>query len=154
VKSAPDVLKIGAEKQKAPFAKGAFCFNRQHHDWPDFTPPRRPEIAPPLTIHALRRKPMALLNLVYRDQLFPRPAYKRAFDVCREREGDKRACKLTVELLALAHERACEAELAVAIDGELDAGRLPDVGVLQERFTPEGTAVPKRRFSSDYSSHS
>jgi hypothetical protein len=49
VKSAPDVLKIGAEKQKAPFAKGAFCFNRQHHDWPDFTPPRRPEIAPPLT---------------------------------------------------------------------------------------------------------
>ena len=26
-------------------------------------------------IHALRRKPMALLNLVYRDQLFPRDAY-------------------------------------------------------------------------------
>jgi hypothetical protein len=23
-----------AEKQKAPFAKGAFCFNRQHHHWP------------------------------------------------------------------------------------------------------------------------
>ena len=28
-------------------------------------------------IHALRRKPMALLNLVYRDQLFPRQAYRR-----------------------------------------------------------------------------
>ena len=27
-------------------------------------------------IHALRKKPMALLNLVYRDQLFPRPAYR------------------------------------------------------------------------------
>ena len=27
-------------------------------------------------IHALRRKPMALLGLVYRDQLFPREAYK------------------------------------------------------------------------------
>ena len=26
-------------------------------------------------IHSLRRKPMALLNLVYRDALFPRPAY-------------------------------------------------------------------------------
>jgi hypothetical protein len=26
-------------------------------------------------IHALRKKPMALLNLVYRDQLFPRRAY-------------------------------------------------------------------------------
>ena len=31
-------------------------------------------------IHALRRKPMALLNLVYRDQLFPREAYRRTFD--------------------------------------------------------------------------
>jgi hypothetical protein len=31
-------------------------------------------------IHALRRKPMALLNLVYREQLFPRPVYARAFE--------------------------------------------------------------------------
>ena len=31
-------------------------------------------------IHALRRKPMALLNLVYRDQLFPREAYRRNWD--------------------------------------------------------------------------
>jgi hypothetical protein len=29
-------------------------------------------------IHALRRKPMALLNLIYRDQLFPRAAFCRA----------------------------------------------------------------------------
>src|SRR5437899_6759800 len=31
-------------------------------------------------IHALRRKPMALLNLVYRQQLFPRRAYTRAYE--------------------------------------------------------------------------
>ena len=31
-------------------------------------------------IHSLRRKPMALIGLVYRDQLFPRPAYARAFE--------------------------------------------------------------------------
>jgi hypothetical protein len=31
-------------------------------------------------IHALRRKPMALLSLVYRDQLFPRDAYRHTFD--------------------------------------------------------------------------
>ena len=36
-------------------------------------------------IHALRRKPMALLNLVYRDQLFPREAYRRMFDRLIER---------------------------------------------------------------------
>src|SRR5208282_322482 len=62
-------------------------------------------------IHALRKKPMALNNLVYRDQLFPRPAYARAFAVLHRSIGDKRACKLTVELLALAHDRGCEVEL-------------------------------------------
>ena len=33
-------------------------------------------------IHALRKKPMALPNLVYRDQLFPRQAYRKAFEDC------------------------------------------------------------------------
>ena len=31
-------------------------------------------------IHSLRRKPMALMNLVYRDQLFPRRAFALAFE--------------------------------------------------------------------------
>jgi hypothetical protein len=93
-------------------------------------------------IHALRKKPMALASLVYRDQLFPRPAYRRAFETLREREGDKRACKVSVELLALAHERACEAELAMVIDAELDAGRLPDLDRLRASFVPDDTPVP------------
>jgi hypothetical protein len=93
-------------------------------------------------IHALRKKPMALNNLVYRDQLFPRPAYARAFEALHHRLGDKRACKLTVELLALAHDRGCEAELAGLIDAELDAGRLPDLAILRERFGPNPASVP------------
>jgi len=93
-------------------------------------------------IHALRKKPMALLNLVYRDQLFPRPAFARAFETLRAEAGDKRACKVTVELLALAHDRACEAELAQMIDADLDAGHLPDLAVLRERFGPTPESVP------------
>lgn len=93
-------------------------------------------------IHALRRKPMALANLVYRDQLFPRAAYKRAFEALQERCDDRHACKVTVELLALAHERACEAELAGAIAVDLDAGRLPDLAVLRARFRPQETPIP------------
>ena len=93
-------------------------------------------------IHSLRKKPMALKNLVYRDDLFPRPAYARAFEVLQQKVGDKRACKLTVELLALAHERTCEAELAVSIEEELDAGRLPDLAILRERFGPSPASVP------------
>jgi transposase InsO family protein len=93
-------------------------------------------------IHALRRKPMALNNLVYRDQLFPRPAYRKAFEVMCVEVGDKRACKVTVELLALAHHRACEAELAQAIDADLEAGRLPDLALLRVRFGPSPASVP------------
>ena len=94
-------------------------------------------------IHSLRKKPMALLNLVYRDQLFPRPAYKRAFEALLASEGEKIACRTTVGLLALAHDRACEAELANAIDAALDAGELPDLNRLRERFTPNHVAIPE-----------
>src|SRR5712672_422857 len=93
-------------------------------------------------IHALRKKPMALNNLIYRDQLFPRPAYARAFEALHQGVGDKRACKAVVELLALAHDRGCEAELARLIDAELDAGRLPDLALLRQRFAPNPASVP------------
>jgi hypothetical protein len=93
-------------------------------------------------IHSLRKKPMALLNLVYRDQLFPRPAYRKAFEALCAEVGDRRACKVTVELLALAHDRACEAELAQVIDANLAEGRMPDLAVLHERFGPTPESVP------------
>jgi hypothetical protein len=93
-------------------------------------------------IHALRRKPMALLNLVYREQLFPRRAYQRAFEALLAAAGEKQACRIMVGLLALAHDRACEAELAAAINAELDAGRLPDHDRLGRRFAPDPTGIP------------
>ena len=94
-------------------------------------------------IHALRRKPMALLNLVYRDQLFPRAAYARAFEALLAGVGEKHACRTMVGLLALAHDRACEAELADAIATDLDAGRLPDLASMRERFRPEAASIPE-----------
>jgi hypothetical protein len=93
-------------------------------------------------IHALRRKPMALLHLVYRDQLFPRRAYARAFEALLASESERQACRTMVGLLALAHERACEAELAHAIDTDLDAGVLPDLDRLRDRFKPDRAAIP------------
>ena len=93
-------------------------------------------------VHSLRRKPMALLNLVYRDRLFPRRAYAQAFDALLVGAGEKHACRTLVGLLALAHERACEAELALAIEADLDAGALPDLKALTERFRPKNAAVP------------
>ena len=85
---------------------------------------------------------MALLNLVYREQLFPHRAYQRAFEALLAGDGEKRACRTVVGLLALAHDRACEAELAEAINAELDAGRLPDLDTLARRFAPNPATMP------------
>jgi hypothetical protein len=93
-------------------------------------------------IHSLRRKPMALLNLVYRDQLFPWPAYARTFDALLAEQSPRAACKAMVEILALAHERACEAELADHLAAALAAGRLPDMAELRRAFARDGQAVP------------
>jgi hypothetical protein len=94
-------------------------------------------------IHSLRRKPMALLGMVYRDQLFPRDAYKRAFDRLLERLPERTACRTMVDLLALAHDRACEAELADVLAGDLAEGRLPDMAALRVRFSPDPARLPE-----------
>lgn len=92
-------------------------------------------------IHALRRKPMALLNLVYRDQLFPRRAFVRTFEALLAAGSDRQACTTAVALLSLAHERGCEAELAEILDADLEAGRLPDLPALRQRFQRTGAPV-------------
>lgn len=94
-------------------------------------------------IHALRAKPMALPGLVYRDQLFPRDAYRRLYDAAMAALPQKAACRLVVGILALAHERGCEADLAAAIDAELDASLMPDLAALSARFTPDPAALPE-----------
>lgn len=94
-------------------------------------------------IHALRAKPGALPGLVYRDQLFPRDAYRRLYDAAMEALPERTACKLVVGALAIAHERGCEADLAALIDAVLDAGGLPDLADLRAHFTPGPEALPQ-----------
>src|SRR3546814_14333996 len=93
-------------------------------------------------IHALRRKPMALLNLVYRDQLFPREPYRLAFEALRAAVPERQACRIMVGLRALAHDRGCAAELADCIAADLEAERLPDLAVLQAPFAPAPASLP------------
>lgn len=94
-------------------------------------------------IHALRRKPMALLSLVYRDQLFPREAYRLTFEFLREQLPERAACKAMVELLSLAHDRACEGQLAVILADDLANHRLPDNNALLARFAPDPARLPE-----------
>ncbi len=101
-------------------------------------------------IHSLRCKPMALLNLVYRDALFPRPAYRLAWEGLLAAGDPKAACKTMVSLLALAHERGCEAELAVALSEQLQHGEVAgkanvviDLPALRARFAPAPATMPE-----------
>ena len=82
-----------------------------------WTSPRHPRIA----------KPMRSLNLVYRDQLFPREACAAARTACM--------------VLALA-QCTCEGELAIELEAILGTGELPDLALLRQQFAPPGTVVP------------
>jgi hypothetical protein len=93
-------------------------------------------------IHALRRKPGALLNLVYRDQLFPRDAYRQAWDALSAAHPARIACRVMVGLLELAHDRACEADLAVELERLLATGALPELDALGQQFATTVAAIP------------
>lgn len=47
-----------------------------------------------------------------------------------------------VELLALAHERGCECELADHLSAILQDRDLPDMAALRERFSPDPATLP------------
>ena len=94
-------------------------------------------------VAALRAKPGALANLAYRDALWPRTAYRRAWEALVAAGSVRDAARTMVGLLALAHDRGVEADLAAAIDAGLDAGELPDLAAMMRRFTPVATAAPE-----------
>ena len=83
------------------------------------------------------------MNLVYRDELFPREEYKKCFELALDLVGRREACRITVKLLALAHEQSCEEQLALAIRDSVNSGELPDIEKLKERFVMK--AGPMRK---------
>ena len=93
-------------------------------------------------IGLLRAKPGALASLTYRDALWPRPAYRRTWDALSAEQAPRDAARTMVGLLALAHDQGVEADLAVTLEGILDAGELPDLARLRARFTPEVPSAP------------
>jgi len=93
-------------------------------------------------IHALRRKPQALAGSVYRDGLFPRSEYDEAWAALSVALPRKEACRRMVDLLWLAHDEGCEAELAELIAEVRAAGNLPDARDLRQRLEPRRRGLP------------
>jgi len=94
-------------------------------------------------IHALRRKPQALWSSIYRDSLFPRTEYAATWKVLQRELPRRDACRRMVDLLFIAHEQACEVELAQLLAADLDAGRVPEPKALVLLLVPKTTALPR-----------
>ena len=93
-------------------------------------------------IDSLKRKPQAFKGLVYRDDLFPREAYRRTWEQLELKLTTRQACQAIVALLEMAAHDGVEAVLAQRLDALLAAGVLPDVKRLREEFMPHEAAVP------------
>jgi hypothetical protein len=93
-------------------------------------------------IHALRRKPQALAGSVYREGLFPRSEYAEAWTALSAALPRRDACRRMVDLLWLAHDEGCEAELAALIAEAVAQGNLPEARTLKPRLEPRQRALP------------
>jgi hypothetical protein len=94
-------------------------------------------------IEALKRKPQAFKGLVFRDELFPRAAYRRTWEQLELRLTQRQACLSIVGLLEMAARDGVEGVLAQRLEALLAAGELPDVKRLREEFAPRETALPQ-----------
>ena len=93
-------------------------------------------------VHALVRKPQAFRHSVFREDLFPRTAFRRAWDVLDAGLDPRQACRVDVGLLHLAATHACEGQLADHLDAVIDAGRLPDLDTARAAVAPRASSTP------------
>jgi hypothetical protein len=93
-------------------------------------------------INSLKRKPQAFRGLAFRDDLFPREAYRRTWERPDRDMTPRNACKTMVGLLDLAGNHGVEAQLAGRLDTLLDLGELPDLGKLFDEFAPREAECP------------
>ncbi len=93
-------------------------------------------------IPALKRKPGAFARWVLREEMFPRAEYRLTWERLIETLPERQACKVMVGLLDLASRGACEVQLAQVLGDLLQAGSLPELVGLEEKFAPKQTPVP------------
>lgn len=91
-------------------------------------------------IGSLKKKPMAFYRSQLRDDLLPAPTYRQIWSLLDAQLSERAACKLMVGALALAAERDCEQPLGQYLLQALQAGALPTLVELQQRFGALPTA--------------
>jgi transposase len=93
-------------------------------------------------VHSLVRKPGAFAGYRYREELFPRPVFRHAYDALRAVE-ERRADARYVQLLLLAAE-AGEQPVAEAVAALLRAGDWPDPAVVEKQIRAHEPAAPQQ----------
>lgn len=93
-------------------------------------------------IDSLKRKPQAFRGLAFRDDLFPREAYRRTWDRLDQALPPRSACKTMVGLLELAGNHGVEAQLALRLEALLELGELPDLKALFDELAPRQAECP------------
>ena len=93
-------------------------------------------------IGSLVKKPQAFRHSVFRDDLFPRDVFRRAWDVLDQKLDPRKACKVYVGLLYLAAMHATEEALSQYLAAVLDRGEIPDLELARAAVAPVPSAVP------------
>jgi hypothetical protein len=87
------------------------------------------------------RAPGAFERYRYRDDLFPAPAFRRAYDALREAPAVRTAEVEYVRILHLAAS-TMETDVEQALDRLLQAGRVPTAEAVRGLVAPERPDVP------------
>jgi len=93
-------------------------------------------------IGSLLKKPQAFRRYVHRQALYPRTAFRRAWDALDNHLDERRACRAYVGLLHLAAAHACEGKLADWLDAVLDRGEIPDLEAARLAMAPAAITAP------------
>jgi hypothetical protein len=93
-------------------------------------------------VGSLIKKPQAFRRSVFRDELFPRTVFRRAWEALDARLEPRQACRVYVGLLHLAATHACEAALAGHMEEVLAGGAIPDLETARAAVAPPPPTVP------------
>jgi hypothetical protein len=94
-------------------------------------------------IGTLVKKPQAFRHSVFREDLFPRAVFRRAWEALDHKLEPRKACRVYVGLLHLAATHGCLNALADYLQAILDANQIPDLEAARLAIAPVPTAPPR-----------
>jgi len=93
-------------------------------------------------VASLVKKPQAFRHSVFRDHLFPRDVFRRAWAVIDRSLDPRKACRVYVGFLYLAATYGCEDALAKHLETVLEEGSVPDLEAARAAVAPVPAILP------------